>query len=164
MPRRVSALVVLAMVGLSGPGHAQATDRQPRDPQAALWDAAIEGDTAAMGGALRGGARLDSLDTRTNPNGRRALNWAAWFNRVAAIRFLLAHGADLEARNLTGFTALHHAAEAGSLEAVEALLAAGADPDAANTDGRRPAETALAKGHAMVVLLLERKSERAAHR
>ena len=161
MPPSITVLVVLAVLGVCVPGQAQVPARQTRNPQVALWEGAIAGDTVVMGAALRDGARLDSLDTRTNPNGRRALNWAAWFNRVAAIRFLLAHGADLEARNLTGFTALHHAAEAGSLEAAEALLAAGADPDAANTDGRRPAETALAKGHAVVALLLEEKSGRA---
>ncbi|HEX6615407.1 MAG TPA: ankyrin repeat domain-containing protein [Gemmatimonadales bacterium] len=161
MPPSITVLAVFAMLGVCVPGQAQVPARQIRSPQVALWESAVAGDTVAMGAALRDGARLDSLDTRTNPNGRRALNWAAWFNRVAAIRFLLAHGADLEARNLTGFTALHHAAEAGSLEAAEALLAAGADPNAANTDGRRPAETALAKGHAVVALLLEGKSGRA---
>jgi len=158
------ALACSALVCVSAPAHAQAADRPMPDPQAALWDAAIAGDTAAMAAALRNGADIDSLDTRTNPNGRRALNWAAWHDRVPAIQFLLAHGARLEARNLTGFTALHHAAEAGSLKAVEALLAAGADPDAANQEGRRPAETAMAKGHGVIAVLLEGKSRRAAVR
>lgn len=164
MPSRVSALALSVLVCFSTAGQAQGPDRQVRDPQAALWDAAIAGDTAAMAAALRRGADVDSLDTRTNPNGRRALNWAAWYNRVPAIRFLLAHGAHREARNITGFTALHHAAEAGSLEAAEALLAAGADPDAANNEGRRPAETALAKGHGVVAVLLESRSRRDAAR
>lgn len=159
MMRSAIAVAFSALVCFSAPGQAQASERP--DPQAGLWDAAIAGDTAAMAAALRDGADIDSLDTRTNPNGRRALNWAAWHNRVSAIRFLLAHGATLEARNLTGFTALHHAAEAGSLEAVEALLAAGADPDTPNKEGRRPAETAMAKGHGVIAVLLEGKSHRA---
>jgi ankyrin repeat protein len=147
------AAVFAAAVCLSGPAHAQGTD-----PQAALWDAAILGDTAAMAAALTQGAVVDSLDVRRNPNGRRALNWAAWYNRVPAIRFLLAHGATLEARNRTGFTALHHAAEAGSLEAAQALLDAGAAPEAANNAGRLPAETAADNGHDVVALLLQTKS------
>ena len=85
--------------------------RSDNSPQARLWDAAIAGGASAMAGALREGAAIDSLDTRRNPNGRRALNWAAWYNQVPASRLLLARGAPLEARNRTGFTALHHAAE-----------------------------------------------------
>jgi uncharacterized protein len=141
---RCSSFAAIVIVAVLSPtaGHAQVADAQ-----AALWNGAIHGDTVAMAAALRQGAVIDSLDTRTNPNGRRALNWAAWYNRVPAIRFLLAHGASLEARNRTGFTALHHAAEAGSMEAAEALLEAGADPDAANYAGLKPAQTAMDKGH-----------------
>ena len=76
-------------------------------PQTRLWDAAITGDTVALASALRDGANVDSLDRRTARNGRRALNWAALNNRVDAIRFLLAHGANIEATNITG---LHGAA------------------------------------------------------
>jgi hypothetical protein len=133
---------------LAGSAHAQT-------PQERLWDGAIAGDTVAIVDAIADGARVDSLDTRTNPNGRLALNWAAWYDRVAAIRVLLASGADLEAVNRTGFTALHHAAESGSRAAADALLAAGADASHANRGGRRPAETARGNGHAAIAELLE---------
>jgi len=128
---------------------------QTPGPQARLWDAAIAGDTSAMASALREGAAIDSLDTRRNPNGRRALNWAAWYNQVPASRFLLAHGAPLEARNRTGFTALHHAAENGSVEALEALLKAGADPRAPNGAGLSPLETARARQQEQAARILE---------
>src|ERR687888_1902212 len=137
MPRNWYPLA-LAILLFVNPTAARA---QAADPQAQLWDAAIAGDTLAMAAALRQGAVIDSLDTRQNPNGRRPLNWAAWYNRVTAIQFLLAHGARLEARNRTGFTALHHAAESGSVDALRALLEAGADPQAANAEGRSPIET-----------------------
>lgn len=101
------------------------------DPQARLWDGAMQGDTVIMAAALRSGAVIDSLDTRQNPNGRRALNWAAWYNRVPAIQFLLAHGAPLEA-----------------------LLKAGAEPGAANNAGRLPVETAQERGQVKVVMIL----------
>src|SRR6266496_346123 len=93
-------------------------------PQTRLWDASISGDTTILAAALKDGARIDSLDRRPSQNGRRALNWAAINNRADAIRFLLAHGASIEATNLTGFTALHHAAEYGSLDVAELLEAA----------------------------------------
>lgn len=150
---RASSAVALAVSALLWLPPAQC---QVADPQAQLWDGAIQGDTSAMAAALARGAVIDSLDTRRNRNGRRALNWAAWYNQVPAIHFLLGHGAPLEARNHTGFTALHHAAEAGSREALEALLAAGADPQATNAAGRLPLETARRKGHEAVAAVLEK--------
>jgi uncharacterized protein len=128
-------------------------------PQTRLWDAAITGDTVALASALRDGANVDSLDRRTARNGRRALNWAALNNRVDAIRFLLAHGANIEATNITGFTALHHAAEVGSLEAARVLLAAGADPKHTNLEGMTPAGRAKQEGFtelAELILAAER--------
>src|SRR5690349_6438287 len=82
--------------------HAQRAEAQ--DAQSQLWDAARAGDTVAMSAALAAGAKVDSLDTRRSPNGRRALNWAAIGNQPGAIRFLVAHGATIDAANLTGFT------------------------------------------------------------
>lgn len=130
-----------------------------QDAQSRLWDAAIAGDTLAIRQAVADGARIDSLDTRRNPNGRRALNWAAWYDRVSTIQLLLALGAPLEAENNTGFSPLHHAAEAGSMDAARALLAAGADPMHANKAGRLPAQTARAKGHEDVAALLDEAVE-----
>jgi len=126
-----------------------------QDAQSRLWDAAIAGDTLALRQAVVDGAKIDSLDARRNPNGRLALNWAAWYDRVPAIRMLIALGAPLEAENRTGFTPLHHAAEAGSLEAARALLEAGADPTHPNKAGYTPAQTARERGNAEVAELLE---------
>src|SRR4051812_46593973 len=116
-------------------------------PQTRFWDASIAGDTVALASALKEGAKVDSLDVRRSSNGRRALNWAAINNRVDAIRFLLAHGAPIEATNHTGFTALHHAAEAGSVDATRVLLAAGADPKHTNLEGETPLARARRDGH-----------------
>ncbi len=132
-----------------------ATPARAQDAQARLWDAAIAGDTVAITRALSEGARVDSLDTRRSVNGRRALNWAALANSVPALRVLLAHGATINATNLTGFTAAHHAAEAGSADAMKFLIASGADVTIPNTDGRLPIDTARANGHVEVIQLLE---------
>jgi ankyrin repeat protein len=145
---RTSLLLAVGSLLLGTPVFAQ-------NAQSRLWDAAIAGDTLAIRQALADGADVDALDTRTNTNGRRALNWAAWHDRVAAIEVLLAAGATLEAENNTGFTPLHHAAEAGSLDAARALLAAGADPNHSNKAGRLPVETARARGNDEVASLLE---------
>jgi ankyrin repeat protein len=140
-------LIVLALV-LTTPCSAQT-------PQTRLWDAAIAGDTTALAAALKDGAQIEGLDRRTSQNGRRALNWAAINNRPDALRFLLAHGASIEATNFTGFTALHHAAEYGSLDAARVLLAAGADPKHTNLEGVTPLARARQEGHLDVAELLE---------
>ena len=157
MRATLSALIAVGALLVGSPLVAQ-------DAQSRLWDAAITGDTLSIRQAVADGAKVDSLDTRRNPNGRRALNWAAWHNRVPAITLLIALGAPLEAENRTGFSALHHAAEAGSFEAARALLLAGADPDHANKAGTTPVETAREQGHDAVVALLEAAKKPGAER
>ena len=132
-----------------------ATPCMSQTPQTRLWDAAIAGDTSALAAALKNGGRIDSLDQRKSQNGRRALNYAAINDRADAIRFLLAHGASIEATNITGFTALHHAAEYGSIDAARVLLAAGADPKHTNAEGVTPLARARQEGHLDVAELLE---------
>ncbi len=148
---RLSALLVATAIAVLLAGSSLLA----QDAQGRLWDSAIAGDTLGIRQALADGAKIDSLDVRRNPNGRRALNWAALHNRVDAIEMLLANGAPLEAVNRTGFTALNHAGEAGSLEAARALLAAGADPAHANNAGYAPAMTARENGHQEVAVLIE---------
>lgn len=146
-------LIVLGSALLSlgtWPAAAQTTGAQEQ-----LWDASMQGDTAALATALQHGASIDSLDTRRNPNGRRALNWAAWYNQPVAIRFLVARGAKMNLANWTGFTPLHHAAENGSLEAARVLLALGADRSQLNQVGQRPVDVARERGHPEVASLLD---------
>jgi ankyrin repeat protein len=81
-------------------------------------------------------------------------------NNLAAVRLLLARGADVRAADKAGRTALHRAAEeppqprpsddadtararlASSAAVIRALLAAGADPRARDAAGRAPADGA----------------------
>lgn len=128
---------------------------QAAGPQEQLWDAAMQGDTAALAAALQRGAAIDSLDMRRNPNGRRALNWAAWYDHSVAIRFLVARGATVNMANRTGFTPLHHAAEHGSLDAARVLLELGADRTWPNGMGQRPVDVARERGHPQVTALLD---------
>jgi ankyrin repeat protein len=133
-------------------GVAQRSEAQ--DAQSHLWDAARAGDTVAMSKALAEGAGVDSLDTRRSPNGRRALNWAALGNQPGAIRFLVAHGATIDAANLTGFTALHHAAEAGSVDAAKTLLELGAKKTLLNANGETAQAVATRTSHLEVAMAI----------
>ena len=125
--------------------------------QAALWDSAKSGDVTAVRQAITAGADVNALDTRRSRNGRRPLNWAAFYNHVEVIEVLLEYGADINATNLTGFTPVHHAAENNSSRSASILVEAGADADIPNRRGKKPLDTAREKGHEELVRLLENR-------
>ena len=79
---------------------------------------------------------------------------AARAGDVAAVRALVADGADVDARQGDGATALHWAAHRGDLTLAEALLAAGADVDAANALDATPLWLASQNGDALLVARL----------
>jgi uncharacterized protein len=162
-PTRFRLLIVtIAAMAASrpSPAAAQAATTATATAQERLWDAAIAGDTVALGRALTDGAKVDSLDVRRSQNGRMALNWAAWHNHAPAIRFLVAHGAPVNGVNRTGFTALHHAAENGSADAAAALLDVGADPAWPNGAGQTAAEVARERGHPAIAERIENSAKR----
>jgi hypothetical protein len=120
--------------------------------QVRLWVGAAMGDTAAIAAALSAGATIDSLDSQGN---RRALNYAALGNRVAAVRLLLARGASINLANRTGFTPVLHAVEGGANEALAVLIDAGADITIATARGVTPLAMAQGRGNQGAVRLLE---------
>jgi DNA-binding winged helix-turn-helix (wHTH) protein len=128
--------------------------------QSAFWDAVIEGNVTQAIVSIRAGADINGLDTRSNLNGRRPLNWAAIRNDTAMIAALLDAGADINSANLTGFTPLHHAAEAGSKEAVTLLIAKGANLSLRNRYGQTPEQTANAANHAEIAEMLREAMRR----
>jgi len=126
------------------------------DAKIRLSAAARTGNARAIRQAIADGADVNALDTRTSRSGRRAFNWAALFDQVEVIEILLQNGAQIDAKNRTGFTPIHHAAESGSAGAARVLLRAGADASIVNNRGESPLETATRLGHAKVVKLLEK--------
>lgn len=150
------ALCALTMIVL----HALPASAQEAGAQDQFWDAAQAGDTLALAAALTRGATLDALDTRRSANGRRALNWAAWFNHPHAVRWLVKKGAKVNLANLTGFTPLHHAAENGSLDAARALVAVGADRKAVTAGGLTALDVARAREQLLVTAFLDSLSDK----
>ncbi len=153
MIRTTLVLALLLFVACKNMEQTSPVDLQKA--QNALWEAAKSGDVAALKKAIDEGADVNALDARTNPNGRRALNWAAWYNHAEAIKELLKGGADIDGVNITGFTPIHHAAEAGSPEAARVLIEAGADVNLPSHVGETPLQRARRGGHQEVVRLLE---------
>jgi len=79
------------------------------------------------------------------------LHWTAWYGRRDAAEFLLARGADVNARDELDKTPLHWAAIKGHLDLVELLLAKGATVNAATSIGIMPLHEAAENGHKDVV-------------
>ena len=145
---RSTLAVIFSIIAINSSASAQ-------DAQTRLWDAAKSGDTAAIRLAVKEGAKLDSIDFRSNRSGRLALNWAAWNDKVDAIKVLLELKAPINAMNATSNTPLHHAAENGSMAAAKALLEAGADPTLLNQGQMTPFDVAQAKGFVEIEKLLK---------
>ncbi|TDI72321.1 MAG: ankyrin repeat domain-containing protein [Bacteroidetes bacterium] len=146
-------LVMLFFVVSNSAG--QTDPPSTKKAQNVLWDAAISGDLEALEQAINDGADVNALDIRRSRNGRRPLNWAAWYNHSEAITLLLDSGAEIDGMNITGFTPIHHAAEAGSPEAARVLIEAGADVNLPSYAGQTPLQRARIAGHKEVVDLLE---------
>ena len=79
---------------------------------------------------------------------------AARAGDVAAVRALVADGADVDARQGDGATALHWAAHRGDHALAEVLIAAGADVDAGNALDATPLWLASQNGDARLVARL----------
>jgi len=128
-------------------GRPNAENEEPTPiPPAALADAVIARDLAAVRKLAEQGADVDALDTRPDvagANGRRPLNWAAIQNDTKMIELLLELGADIDGQNLSGFTPLHHTVEHEAIEALKLLLARGADTKIENKRGLTPGEFAI---------------------
>jgi len=87
-------------------------------------------------------------------NGRPALNAFVWRSDNERVKQLLAHGADISAKDKDGDTALHGAAQNGESEMIQMLLDKGADPNAKNNQGGTPLMWAAVYGHPQAVSLL----------
>ena len=66
---------------------------------------------------------------------------------IEAVKVLLAHGADVNARQQVGYTPLMSAAAAGRDDMTDLLLARGADPSQTSDDGKTAAVIASEHGH-----------------
>ena len=77
----------------------------------------------------------------TGADGSTALLTATAEESVDSVAYLLAHGADVNAK-IDGSTALHLAVEDGNEQLVELLLAHGADPEVQNESDETALESA----------------------
>ncbi len=67
---------------------------------------------------------------------RTPFHWAAWYEHLEVVEFLLSKGADINARDFAGWTALHYVAHVGKLQMVELLISLGADVHSKTNDNQ----------------------------
>ena len=101
----------------------------------------------------------ERADAAAHP-GFSPLAIAAWRGETERVRALLAHGAELEARDGEGHTPLTRAAWRGHVEIAVLLLEAGADREARDGEGRTASYLAAAENRAACLrALLERGAD-----
>ena len=76
---------------------------------------------------------------------------------LALIELLLAHGADVNARDASGSAPLHLAAHEGSWKAIEILLSSGVHVNVRDNEGRTPLAVAIREGNKDAADLLRRR-------
>lgn len=77
--------------------------------------------------------------------------------RPGAARWLLAHGAAVDAKTKSGWTACHFAALGGDAAMVDMLLEQGADAEARTAAGETPQDVARGAGHMEVAAIAGRR-------
>jgi ankyrin repeat protein len=80
---------------------------------------------------------------------------AAAGRSLEAVRILLEHGADANAKQEGGWAALHEAAQSGNVDMVRLLIGAGAYVHARADNNQNALDLALTKGHQAVVDILD---------
>ncbi len=100
-----------------------------------IWDAAKNGDLAAIERHLQDEADINGIDLAS---GQTPLVWAALVGQLEAVNWLLQNGAAVNGRTKDGGTPLHAAAFLGRVQVAKLLLQHGADPEAKNNNGDTP--------------------------
>lgn len=133
-------------------------NRHAGDGFTALGLAAFFGAPEAVSLLVKRGA--DVKIASANAMRVQPLHSAVAQGSVAAVKALLAAGADPNARQQGGFTPLLVASARGQLEIVKLLVLNGADPNAANDAGATPLTLAHARRHTDIVGFLTSKGAR----
>lgn len=127
----------------------------PEDAEVQLLEASKSGDLAAVERILQ--ANPHSVNCR-DLDGRHStpLHFAAGYNRVPVVEYLLSHGADVHAKDKGGLVPLHNACSYGHYEVTELLVKHGASVNVADLWKFTPLHEAAAKGKCEIVRLLLR--------
>ena len=119
------------------PSSPATTSDSASDEVIDIWTPAAMGEVATLKARLATAGDPNALDPTF---GVSALEWAADFGKVDAMKAILEAGGEVDVRSRERGTPLLGAAFLGRPECVRLLLEAGADPKAMNKDGITPLE------------------------
>ena len=148
---RMAMILAALAVAVAGCGLVSSSHHNPMDYKAV--------DAAAEGGNLNA---LKSILTN-DPTLLQSKDWgdltplhlAVLHNHTDVVDYLLAQGADVNAKTSTGITPLHEAAQNGNKEITELLLAHKANVNAVDNQGWTPMARAQKWGHPEIAALLQ---------
>jgi len=95
-----------------------------------------------------------AMISERDPLGRTHLHDAASFGHLELVSFLLAHGAEIDAKAKSGKTPLHWAVQMSHRKVTEALLDHSADINVADNSGKTPLHLAAHNGDEIIVEML----------
>ena len=95
------------------------------------------------------------VDARTGREGESALIIAVKCGRLNVVQLLVEDGADLEVKDILGYTAIHHAAFQGATNILRYLLKKGAKKDETGCFGRTALHIAASRGYESFVRVLK---------
>uniref|UniRef100_A0A8D8SAP2 Poly [ADP-ribose] polymerase n=1 Tax=Cacopsylla melanoneura TaxID=428564 RepID=A0A8D8SAP2_9HEMI len=123
------------------------------DLESQLLEASKGGDTSVVTRLL---TQYPHIVNCRDLDGRHStpLHFAAGYNRVGVVEYLLAHGADVHSKDKGGLVPLHNACSYGHYEVTEMLVKHGANVNVADLWKFTPLHEAAAKGKADIVRLL----------
>lgn len=110
----------------------------------------LSGSNGTAGGVSPQLVNCRDLDGRHST----PLHFAAGYNRLAVVEYLLQHGADVQAKDKGGLVPLHNACSYGHYEVTELLVRAGASVNVSDLWKFTPLHEASAKGKYDIVRLL----------
>jgi len=119
--------------------------------EAAFLKCVEEGNTTAVNLFLAAGINPNVVE---DEYGKTALMFAAERGYTDIIQVLLANGADVNAKDGSGWTALMRAVESDNIKAVQALLANGAEVNAQNIHGHNALMMAVNRSHTNSIQIL----------
>src|SRR3569833_1802013 len=120
------------------------------DKNTSLMEKVVDGDKAAVGQMIAGGAKVDER----NAYGWTALSHAARLGNTELVGLLLDHGADVNAADQSGWTPLIRAAMKGHADTVRVLLSRGAAVNMREKNGWTALHWAASRGYGDVAALL----------
>ena len=147
------------------PAFGASSSLPPADLEYQLLEAAKAGDLdnvrrilSLVGGSSSGSGPSPALQLVNcrDLDGRHStpLHFAAGYNRLAVVEYLLQHGADVQAKDKGGLVPLHNACSYGHYEVTELLVRAGASVNVSDLWKFTPLHEAAAKGKYDIVKLL----------